>query len=138
MAHITTADRRPDMRGVEVVTSSELVVASPVTPGMDRRRAFHDDAAWVGTVRTEPGVLTGWHSHPGYDTYIGVTSGQAVVEFGPGGAESLTAGPGDVIRIGRGVVHREGTAVGSNGVEAMLFRVGDGDVVLNADGPDPA
>jgi quercetin dioxygenase-like cupin family protein len=126
------------MAGVEVVAREALEVAEPVTPGMDRRRAFHDDAAWVGTVRTEPGVLTGWHAHPGYDTYIGVTSGRAVVEFGPGGKGSLTAGPGDVIRIGRGVVHREGTAAGSNGVEAMLFRVGSGEVVENVDGPDPA
>ncbi len=126
------------MRDVEVITGAELQPASPATPGMDRRMAFHDDAAWVGTVSTEPGVLTGWHSHPGYDTYIGVTSGHAVVEFGPGGGSSLTAGPGDLIRIGRGVVHREGTAAGSNGVEAMLVRVGSGDVVQNVDGPDPA
>ena len=126
------------MADVEVVSGTQLRPAEPVTPGMDRRQAFHDDAAWVGTVRTEPGVLTGWHSHPGYDTYIGVTSGHAVVEFGAGGERSLTAGPGDVIRIGRGVVHREGTAAGSNGVEAMLFRVGSGKVVENMDGPDRA
>ena len=126
------------MHDVEVIPGSELQAASPATPGMDRRLAFHDDAAWVGTVRTEPGMLTGWHSHPGYDTYIGVTSGQAVVEFGPGGTQASTAGPGDFIRIGRGVVHREGTAAGSDGVEAMLFRVGSGDVIKNVDGPDPA
>ena len=126
------------MADVEVESGTQPRPAEPVTPGMDRRQAFHDDAAWVGTVRTEPGVLTGWHSHPGYDTYIGVTSGHAVVEFGPGGERSLTAGPGDVIRIGRGVVHREGTAAGSNGVEAMLFRVGSGELVENVDGPDRA
>lgn len=125
------------MADVEVVSSASLPPAEPLTPGMDRRQAFHDDVAWVGTVRTEAGVLTGWHSHPGYDTYIGVTSGQAVVEFGPGGERAMTAGPGDVIRIGRGVIHREGTARGSNGVEGYLFRVGSGAIVENAEGPDP-
>jgi quercetin dioxygenase-like cupin family protein len=130
MGRITMAD-------VEVISTAGLPPAEPVTPGMDRRQAFHDDEAWVGTVRTEAGALTGWHSHPGYDTYIGVTSGRAIVEFGPGGERSLTAGPGDVIRIGRGVIHREGTAHGSNGVEAMLFRVGSGVVVENSDGPEP-
>ena len=126
------------MAKVEVVASSDLSVATPVTPGMDRRVAFHDGVAWVGTVRTEPGVLTGWHSHPDHDTYLGVTTGQAVVEFGPEGRESLIAGPGDMIRIGRGVIHREGTAAGSNGVEAVLVRVGTGVVVENTDGPEPA
>jgi uncharacterized RmlC-like cupin family protein len=50
----------------------------------------------------------------------------------------VPASPGDFVRIGRGVVHREGTAAGSNGVEVVLVRVGQGEPVVNVDGPEPA
>ena len=120
---------------MEVVAAADMPPAEPATPGMDRRQAFHDDSAWVGTLRTERGILTGWHTHPGFDTYIGVTSGELTIEFGPGGRQSVTGRPGDVVRIGRGVIHREGTAEGSNGVEAFLLRVGNGVVVEDAEGP---
>jgi quercetin dioxygenase-like cupin family protein len=123
------------MADVEMVAAGDMPPAVPATPGMDRRQAFHDEAAWVGTVRTERGILTGWHTHPGFDTYIGITSGELTIEFGPDGGHSVTGRPGDVVRIGRGVIHREGTAEGSNGVEAFLLRVGSGVVVEDAEGP---
>ena len=123
---------------VRVVRASELVSAQPATPGMDRRVAFHHDDAWAGTVTTEAGIRTGWHVHPGHDTFIYIQTGQGIVEYGPGGARSQEAGPGDFILIPKGVVHREGTADGSNGVHGVLVRVGSGELVVNTDGPDPA
>ena len=126
------------MTEVRIVHPSERSVATPVTPGMDRRQAFHDGDAWVGHVTTAAGVLTGWHTHAGYDTYIYVLRGGVVIEFGPGGKQAVTAEPGDFVHIGRGVVHREGTGAGSTGVEVVLVRVGQGEPVANVDGPDPA
>jgi uncharacterized RmlC-like cupin family protein len=122
---------------VQVIREAAMTTAAATTPGMDRRQAFADGEAWVGTVTTQAGVLTGWHVHPEYDTYVYVLSGNVVVESGPGGRRSDTAGPRDFVRIPRGLVHREGTAAGSNGVEAVIVRVGHGELVVNRDGPEP-
>jgi uncharacterized RmlC-like cupin family protein len=66
-----------------------------------------------------------------------VLSGSARIEYGPGGTLGHDAGPGDFILIPRGQVHREGTSVGSKGVEAVIVRVGEGELVSNVDGPEP-
>ena len=126
------------MSKVQVVHPDEFRLPASVTPGMDRREAFADENAWAGTVRTEEGMMTGWHVHAGHDTYIRVLSGVVHVEYGPGGSISADAGPGDFMRIPRGLVHREGTAAGSTGVEAVIVRVGHGDLVTNVEAPDPA
>ena len=56
------------------------------------------------------------------------------MEFGPGGTESVEGGPGDFVRIPKGVVHREGNP-GTEPNEAIVFRVGEGEVLVNVDGP---
>jgi len=122
---------------VRVIHAKEMRIPATTTPGMDRREAFVEDGVWAGTVRTERGVMTGWHVHADYDTYIHVNVGQARVEYGPDGQLTADAGPGDFLLIPRGLVHREGTAEGSNGVEAVLVRVGHGELVTNVDGPEP-
>jgi uncharacterized RmlC-like cupin family protein len=126
------------MSTVRVIRAGEMPAAASTTPGMDRHEAFVEEGVWTGTVRTEPGVLTGWHMHADYDTYIYVVSGEARVEFGPGGQRGEDARPGDFILIPRGAVHREGTSAGSNGVDAVLVRIGHGELVTNVDGPDSA
>jgi uncharacterized RmlC-like cupin family protein len=125
------------MPGVRVVRAADMRPAAATTPGMDRREAFAGDGAWAGTVTTEADVLTGWHIHAEYDTYLYVITGSARIEFGPGGRLGEDAGPGDFVHIPRGLVHREGTSAGSKGVEAVLVRVGQGELVTNVDGPEP-
>jgi uncharacterized RmlC-like cupin family protein len=125
------------VRVVRVVRADDMVLPAQTTPGMDRREAFDHDGVWAGTVRTAEGVVTGWHVHAGHDTYIYVVAGSATVESGPGGRVRTQADAGDFILIPRGLVHREGTAKGSQGVEAVLVRVGEGEIVANVDGPDP-
>jgi uncharacterized RmlC-like cupin family protein len=56
------------------------------------------------------------------------------MEFGPNGGYRLDCEPGDVIHVAPGVVHREITT-GTNPSEAILFRVGSGQVTFNTDGP---
>lgn len=125
------------MSSIRVVRTGELRLPAVVTPGMDRREAFADPDAWVGTVRTEAGVMTGWHTHAGHDTYLHVIAGSAHIEYGPGGSLSADAGAGDFMSIPRGLVHREGTVAGSGGLQAVLVRVGHGELVTNLDGPEP-
>jgi uncharacterized RmlC-like cupin family protein len=121
---------------VRVVRPGELTAPDHVTPGMHREVAFAAGGVWVGTVRTEPGVVTGWHHHGNYDTYICVTSGEFRLESGPGGNRVEACGPGTFIFVPGGEIHREAGA-GDDGVEALLFRVGEGEVVINTDGPAP-
>jgi uncharacterized RmlC-like cupin family protein len=125
------------MAAIRVIRPDQMTVPPDPTPGMDRRQAFAGEGAWAGTVRTERGVMTGWHVHADYDSYIHVNTGSARFEFGPGGSLGVDAGPGDYVLIPRGLIHREGTSAGSNGFEAVLIRVGQGDLVTNVDGPEP-
>jgi uncharacterized RmlC-like cupin family protein len=123
-------------REVRFVHPAELMSADHLTPGMHREVAFAQEGVWVGTVRTEPGIVTGWHHHGDYDTFIYVTSGEFRLEWGPGGNRAQAGGPGTFIHVPGGVIHREASA-SDNGVEALLFRVGAGQVVVNVDGPAP-
>jgi uncharacterized RmlC-like cupin family protein len=125
------------MASVRVVHPDEMRLPAVTTPGMDRREAYDHDGVWAGTLRTTPGVVTGWHVHAGHDTYIYVVAGSATVESGPGGRIRDEASSGDFVLIPRGLIHREGTAAGSQGVEAVLIRVGEGEPVTNVDGPEP-
>ena len=106
------------------------------TPGMDRRQLLDDGDRWIGWVRTDAGVAGGWHHHGGRDSYVYVISGSIDVEFGPGGLEHVTAGPGDVVVNPRDVIHREVT--GPDGpAELFVVRVGPGPLTVNVEGPDP-
>ena len=108
---------------------------TPPTPGMVREAAFPDEGRWTGFVRTDPGMVSGWHHHDGWDTYAYVVTGRLRLEFGPDGAESVEAGPGDFLRVPGGMVHREGNPSGEV-ADVIVFRVGSGDVVVNVAGPD--
>jgi hypothetical protein len=47
---------------------------TPATPGMVREAAYPGDRRWAGFARTEPGMISGWHHHDGWDTYVYVRS----------------------------------------------------------------
>ena len=120
-----------------IVRPHERVLPEHQTPGMEREEAFHREGVWAGIVTIQPGELTGWHHHGEYDTYVFVLDGVGRLEYGPGGQEAQEAHPGDFMLIPRGTVHREGSAAGSRGARAVLFRVGQGQVTFNLDGPSP-
>ena len=105
-----------------------------MTGGMARFEAFNEEGCWVGHVTTEAGVMGGWHHHSENDTYVYVVKGIVEVEFGPGGTEKISAGPGDFAHMPAGLIHREGTAPGDDG-EIIVVRVGSGPPVVNVDGP---
>jgi uncharacterized RmlC-like cupin family protein len=103
---------------------------------MLRSEAVSREGLWIGTVRTEPGLTTGWHHHGDHESFIYVVSGRIRLEFGPDGAEAEEGGPDDLVVVPPRVVHREGSEAGSQGVEALVIRVGRGDVVVNGEGPE--
>jgi uncharacterized RmlC-like cupin family protein len=104
------------------------------TPGVLREQAFSSDGVWIGVVTTEPGDMSAWHHHGDHDTYAYVVSGTKRIEYGPGGAESLTAGPGDFIHLPKGLIHREGNP-GAEVSRSIACRLGTGPATVNVEGP---
>jgi uncharacterized RmlC-like cupin family protein len=106
----------------------------PPTPGMQREEAFATDRVWAGLARTEPGMVSGWHHHGDYESVIYVLTGSLRMEFGPGGAITVDAAPGDFIRVPRGAVHREGNP-SDEPADIIVVRSGTGESTVNVDGP---
>jgi uncharacterized RmlC-like cupin family protein len=104
------------------------------TPGMDRQEAFATDGTWSGFVRTEAGMVSGWHHHGEYESVIYVLTGALRMEFGPDGSQSLEAGPGDFVYVPKGAVHREGNPT-SEPADIIVMRSGSGQPTFNLDGP---
>jgi uncharacterized RmlC-like cupin family protein len=106
----------------------------PVTPGMDRQQAVATDGMWSGVVRTEAGMVSGWHHHGDHETVIYVLTGALRMEFGPGGADTLEAAPGDFLYVPRGAVHREANP-SAEPADIVVVRAGRGESTVNLDGP---
>jgi uncharacterized RmlC-like cupin family protein len=109
-------------------------VEGQLTPGMTREQAVQTDGMWAGFVRTDAGMISGWHHHGDYESSIYILTGSLRMEFGPGGEESFDAGPGDFVFVGRGVVHREGNPSDEDAT-IVVVRAGEGEPVVNVDGP---
>lgn len=104
------------------------------TPGKVREQAIAVDGLWSGLVRSEPGAASGWHHHGEHDTSVYVLAGTVRIEFGPGGAHAVEAGPGDFVHIPPHVVHREVNS-GSTPAEEIITRSGTGPPTVNVDAP---
>jgi uncharacterized RmlC-like cupin family protein len=115
------------------VRPAERRSADP-TPGKVREEAIAVDRLWSGFVRTEPGVTSGWHHHGEHDTSVYVVEGTVRIEFGPGGAQTADAGPGDFVHIPKHVVHRESN-LGSTPSQEVVTRSGTGPLTVNVDEP---
>lgn len=102
---------------------------------MDRRQLLDEEDRWIGWVQTTPGVAGGWHHHGDRDTFVFMTRGALVVEFGLGGSESITLGAGEVGLIPPRTVHREITTDDAS-AEAFVMRLGSGPQNVNVDAPD--
>jgi uncharacterized RmlC-like cupin family protein len=104
------------------------------TSGMVREQAVETDGMWAGFVRTDVGMISGWHHHGEYESAIYVLSGGLRMEFGPAGTESFDAGPGDFIFVGKHIVHREGNPTQEPST-FVVVRAGEGEAVFNVEGP---
>ena len=120
--------------GVRLIHPEERTKGAP-TPGMIREQAVATDRMWAGLARTEAGMASGWHHHGDYESTIYVLSGVLRMEFGPGGAEVLEAGPGDFLYVAAGAVHRESNPSDEE-CRIVVVRSGSGEPVFNVEGPD--
>jgi uncharacterized RmlC-like cupin family protein len=80
-------------------------------------------------------MISGWHHHDGWDTYVYVLRGKVRLEFGPNGSDTVEAGPGDFMHVPAHMVHREGNP-SDQVADLVVFRVGSGEIVVNVDGPE--
>ena len=120
--------------GVRLITARERT-EGPATPGMVREQAVATGGMWAGLVRTEPGMVSGWHHHAAYETAIHVLTGALRMEFGSGGRDVLEAEPGDFLYVAPGAIHRESNPSDEES-RIIVVRSGSGDPVVNVDGPD--
>jgi len=120
---------------VRLITPAEFTPGHP-TPGMQREEAASADGIWTGLVHTHAGMQGAWHHHGEYQTSLYILSGAMRLDFGPGGTQSVDAGPGDFVFVPKWVVHREGNP-STESATAVITRAGHGDPVINVDGPDP-
>ena len=118
-----------------VVSADQLDGSAQSTPGVHRSAAFADDHVWVGRVQNGPHQASGWHVHPGHDTYAYCVSGLFFTDFGPQGRERILIAPGAFTLIPKGVVHREGNA-GDVPSEGVIVRVGSGPITVALEGPE--
>jgi uncharacterized RmlC-like cupin family protein len=121
---------------IVVVTPGQRT-PGPATPGMDRQQAVATEGMWSGLVRTGPGMVSGWHHHGEHESVIYVLTGRLRMEFGPGGAETAEAAPGDFIYVPRGAVHREANP-SDEPADIVVVRAGRGESTVNLDEPPPA
>ena len=118
----------------KVVKAAERHVQTTQTSGMTREEAVHSAKMWAGVAHNAPKAFSGWHHHGEYESAIYVLSGHVQIECGPGGRTVLDAGPGDFILIPAGEIHREGNPTNATS-EIVVVRAGQGDVVVNVEGP---
>ena len=122
------------MGSVRLITPAERGVGA-ATAGMTREEAITTDSLWAGFVRTDAGTTSGWHHHGEYESVIYVLTGAVRMEFGPGGAETLEARPGDFLHIEPRAIHRESNPSEEEG-RIVVVRSGHGESVFNVDGPE--
>ena len=109
-------------------------VEGDATPGMMREQAVVTGDMWAGLVRTEPGMVSGWHHHGHYETSIYVISGLLRMESGPGGESIVEASSGDFLYVPREAIHREANP-GDTESQIVVVRVGHGPTVINVRTP---
>lgn len=127
------ADMGDSQDQIHVVTPANRQ-PGPQTPGLDRQQAIATDGTWSGLVRTEPGMVSGWHHHGEYETVIYVLTGAMRMEFGPNGSSTVEAGPGDFVYVPKGAVHRESNPA-STSADVIVVRAGVGESTINVESP---
>lgn len=122
-----------DADPVLLIRENERREGTP-TPGMHREEAIATDTTWGGFLRTDAGMLSGWHHHGEYESVIYLLTGSLRMESGSGGSSVVEAGPGEFLFVPRGAIHREGNPSDIEAT-AVVVRSGRGEAVVNVEGP---
>jgi uncharacterized RmlC-like cupin family protein len=125
--------------GVERVRAlgADALTAADATPGIVREIAFATDRGLLVRARVEGGAVSGWHHHGDREVLGYVVKGRARFDFGPGGNESTDVEEGGFFHVPLRLVHRDVNPT-DDPQELVLSFVGEGPLVVNLDGPEPA
>lgn len=123
------------MEEVTVITQVELE-ESDGTPDVSRQVAFEDEDVLMIQSRVAGGVTTGWHHNGDRRVYGYVVRGHAVLEYGPGGNESVGLDAGDFIHVPPRTIRRVVNPTVEDW-EIVISFVGSGPPAVSVDGPQP-
>jgi mannose-6-phosphate isomerase-like protein (cupin superfamily) len=119
------------------LVKSEETTLGPITPGQNRRKALQAGNLWVGECHvTALDAPSQWHHHADYDSVMYMLSGRIRVDFGENGDKSFEMGKGDYAYFPRKAVHRCQIIEGGNDVRYVFVRIGEGETVVNVNGPE--
>jgi quercetin dioxygenase-like cupin family protein len=121
---------------ISAVSPDGLNAAAP-TSGVLREIAFDTSRATLMRARAEGGASSGWHHHGDRDVLGYVVRGRARFEFGPDGADATEVEEGGFFHVPAGLIHRDVNPLDTP-QEIVLTVVGEGPLVVNVDGPEPA
>jgi len=108
----------------------------PITPGQSRRTAFVAGTLCMGECHvTALGAPSQWRHHAEYDSVMYMLSGRIRVDYGANGEKSFEIGKGDYAFFPRRAIHRCQILEGGDDVHYVFVRVGEGETVVNVDGP---
>ncbi len=113
------------------------LVDGPITPGQNRKKALEAGNLWVGQCHvTALDTPSQWHHHEEFDSVMYMLSGRIRVDFGANGQDSFEIGQGDYAYFPRRAIHRCQIIEGGDNVHYVFVRVGQGETVVNVDGPE--
>ena len=113
--------------GIEHIRASEIP---------NDRSAIEAEGFTVAVVTfVGDGDVGEWHHHGDHHVVAYVLSGTMRVEFGPRGREVIEVGPGDLVHVEPGTIHRE--AYGPGEVASVGLYFGSGAGRVDVDGPEP-
>lgn len=119
----------------------ELTVATQAKLGeqegasdVSRQVAFDTGDVLMIQSRVAGGVTTGWHHNGDRHVYGYVVSGHAVLEYGPGGNESVDLDAGDFIYVPPQTIRRVVNPTDEDW-EIVISFVGSGPPAVPVDGP---
>jgi uncharacterized RmlC-like cupin family protein len=124
--------------GVKIVSSKNLDLNTPQTPGMTRAAAVTHartgaQKLWAGSVSIHPDAKTAPHHHGELESVIYVISGAARMRWGESLEYFAEAGPGDFIFVPPFVPHQEINARPDEPLLCVVVRSDQEPVVVNLD-----
>ena len=124
--------------GVKIVSSKNLDLNTPQTPGMTRSAAVTHartgaQKLWAGSVSIHPDAKTAPHHHGELESVIYVISGAARMRWGESLEFFAEAGAGDFIFVPPFVPHQEINARPDEPLLCVVVRSDQEPVVVNLD-----
>ena len=131
------------MSEVRIVKPNERDTSTAQTPGMHRAegcgaKTVGAQSIWVGHVHMDEGVRSGPHHHGEVESVIYLIKGKARFRFGDKLENVVEAEAGDFVFVPPYLVHQEINAAADDGIEMIVSRSSQENVVVNVDVPEGA